>query len=335
MIIKQIKLTNFRCHAEFVFEFQKKTSIIVGENGSGKTSVLEAVYEALQGKSFRATDDDILKRGSEFYRIELDFYDGEKTIVFYKNKKEFLVGGKKFTRLPKKYKYSVVLFLPEDLHIIETSPTKKREFFDRICSGLDETYSSLLSRYNKALKQRNEILKQAAESGRDVREEIFSWNLMLAKYGVEVRKKRAKLVCEINKKLTDVYRSIADNEDEISVKYEMFGGEISESEYLARLEQEIQRDLILGHTGFGIQRDNFVFIFNKKEAEGSASRGEVRSTILALKFVEAGMIYEKTGKRPVVLLDDVFSELDEKRQKSLMRNFKDNQVLITSVEVKE
>ena len=341
MIIKSIKIQNFRCHEDFNFDFKKKTSIIVGENGSGKTSVLEAIYEALRGKSFRAVDKDILKRDADYYRVELDFSDGRKTIVIFGNidgsgelRKQFLIDGKKTTRLPKKNSYPVVLFLPDDLHLISSSPTRKRDYFDRVFSELDDTYLNILNKYEKSLKQRNDLLKKYTEDGIEgLRSVIFSWNFMLSKYGVEIRKKRKRFIDEINNRITNTYHSIADNNDEVKIIYEMQGDECSEEEYLKRLENELQRDLILGHTGFGVHRDNFIFLFNKTDADGSASRGEVRSIILAQKFIEAELIFNKTRKKPVVLLDDVFSELDEKRQKSLTQNFKDNQVIITSVEI--
>jgi DNA replication and repair protein RecF len=343
MVISSIKLKNFRCHEDFCYQFSKKTSVIVGENGSGKTSVLEAIYEALRGKSFRATDPDILKRQSDFYRIEVDFKNGEKTVVAFGSlsenemaKKQFLVGGKKYARLPKKYRYPIVLFLPDDLHLISSSPTKKRDFFDRILSELNDTYSSTLNRYEKALKQRNDLLKSYAEGSiEEVRSVIFSWNLLLAKYGTEIRRERKKFITEMNERLTKTYQSIAENKDEIFVEYKLQGDDISENDYFRKLENELPRDLILGHTGFGVHRDSYEFLFNNSDANGSASRGEVRSIILAMKFIEAELIYEKIGKRPIVLLDDVFSELDEMRQKALTRNFKENQVIITSVEVAE
>lgn len=343
MVISSIKLKNFRCHEDFCYHFSKKTSVIVGENGSGKTSVLEAIYEALRGKSFRATDPDILKRQSDFYRIEVDFKNGEKTVVAFGSlsenemaKKQFLVGGKKYARLPKKYRYPIVLFLPDDLHLISSSPTRKRDFFDRILSELNDTYSSTLNRYEKALKQRNDLLKSYAEGSiEEIRSVIFSWNLLLAKYGTEIRRERKKFIAEMNERLTKTYRSIAENKDEVFVEYKLQGDDISENDYFRKLENELPRDLILGHTGFGVHRDSYEFLFNNSDANGSASRGEVRSIILAMKFIEAELIYEKIGKRPIVLLDDVFSELDEMRQKALTRNFKENQVIITSVEVVE
>lgn len=326
MIIKSVKLTNFRIHKNYRLDCLKETSLIVGENGSGKTSVLEAIYIAMQGKSFKAVDSEILRRGADFYKIELEYSDGEKIIVIFDGKKSFLVGDKKFLRLPKQKKYPIVLFEPRDLNLINASPARRRDYLDRWFGQLDEKYSNSLSKYNKALKQRNELLK------RDFlrEEELFSWNILLAKYGSWLIKRRKEEIDNINKKITEVYRSIAKNKDTVELKYT--GGDFDESEYLKQLEKSFEKDRIMKWTTFGIQRDDFVFYFNGVEAEGSASRGEVRSIILALKFIEAEMIFERLDKKPLILLDDVFSELDEARQKSLMKNFKDNQIILTSVE---
>ncbi len=330
-IIKKITLYNFRIHESYKLVINKKTTSILGENGCGKTSVLEAIYIAMRGKSFRAVDKDILKRTTDFYRIELEYLNGEKTIVVYDNKdlkKKFLIQDRKYLRLPKKFRYPVVLFLPEDLHLISSSPTSKRDYFDRILSQVDDNYSNSLSRYNKALKQRNELLKQDNIS----RELLFSWDIMLANYGVSLRKKRAQLIEMINKRLTDVYLSIADTDDKVEVVYKSNSSEILESEYVKLLNMDYERDVATGHTNFGVHKDDYEFIFNGSNADGSASRGETRSIIIALKFIEAELLYEKNNKKPVVLLDDVFSELDKTRQKCLMENFKDNQVILTSVE---
>lgn len=336
MIIQSVKLVNFRSHDEFLLQCNKETSLLVGENGSGKTSVLEAIYEALRGKSFRATDEEILKRGTEFYRIELDFTDGTKTIVLYDGqRKQFLVEDKKKTRLPKKNRYPIVLFLPEDLHLVATSPTKRRNYFDRVISEFNELYSNSLLKYEKALRQRNELLKKHKideDNNKVIDRDFFSWNILLAKYGLEIRNYRKQYLDKLNAEFNQVYHSIAENGDQVFLKLNLFGGEITEADYFNRLENEFRRDLILGHTGFGIHRDDFIFLFNEKEADGTASRGELRSMILAMKFIEADLIFRETGKRPVVLLDDVFSELDSVRQKSLVKNFKDNQVIITSVD---
>lgn len=328
-IIQSVRLDNFRCHKKYILNCKNETTLILGENGCGKTSVLEAIYIALRGKSFRAPDREILKREEDYYRIELVRDDGEKTIVVFDGgKKTFLIKDKKTTRLPRKEKYPVILFLPEDLHLIASSPTSKREYFDRILAQINERYGNSLSKYNKALKQRNELLKQDSVT----EEELFSWNILLSKYGVEIRATRQWLVNEINGELTETYRSIADNEDIVRLEYNSYTANSSESEYMRLLGLDFERDKMTGHTNFGIHKDNYDFIFNNSPAETSASRGETRSLILALKFIEARELKKVLGKKPVVLLDDVFSELDSNRQKCLVKNFKENQVILTSVD---
>ncbi len=326
MVVKRLKLMNFRSHEGFRVDFEPQTTKLIGRNGCGKTSILEALYEALQGKSFRAVDREILRRGAEFYRVELEYEDGRKVaVVFDGEKKEFLVEDKKTRRLPKKNKYPIVLFEPDDLNLVGSSPTSRRNYFDRVLGQLDEGYSVALNRYNKALKQRNELLKEEMTEVND----MFSWNVLLAKYGVELYEARARAIQEVNERITKTYQSIAENADEVQLEY--ISEVQDETDFLEKLERNFERDRILGHTSFGVHRDNFEFQFNRVKADGSASRGEVRSLVIALKFIEAEMIIRELRQKPVVLLDDVFSELDEKRQKCLVRNFQEHQIILTSV----
>lgn len=327
MVIKSVKLLNFRSHKSFILRCNPQTTELIGENGCGKTSVLEAIYEALQGKSFRAVDREIVRRGEEFYRVELEYEDGRVVTVVYDagaDKKEFLAEDKKTRRLSKKVKYPIVLFEPDDLNLVGSSPTSRRNYFDRMFSQLSETYSVALARYNKALKQRNELLKQEVFNKGD----LFSWDVMLTKYGAELKSEREGFVKDVNCRLTEVYRSIAENNDEVELKY---ASEVeSESKFLRKLEGCLERDRLLGHTSYGVHRDGYEFAFNNVKADGSASRGEVRSIVIALKFIEAEMVMRETGKMPVVLLDDVFSELDEVRQGCLVKNFRENQIVLTA-----
>ncbi len=326
MIIKSIRLNNFRSHKDFYLELEPHTTTIIGMNGCGKTSILEAIYEAVRGKSFRAVDREILRRGAEFYRIELEYLDGRSVVaVFDGQKKDFLVEDKKARRLPKKMQYPVVLFEPDDLHLVGSSPNSRRDYFDRVFGQLSENYSVNLLRYNKALRQRNELLKNENLQ----RGDLFSWDILLVKHGVELLEMRRKYIEKINQIFTEVYRSIAENSDEVQLRY--VTDIESESDFLRKLEQNFERDSLLGHTCCGVHRDNYEFIFNAVKADGSASRGEVRSSVLALKFIEANLVTEVLGRKPVVLLDDVFSELDKVRQKCLVKNFQDNQIILTSV----
>lgn len=328
MIIKSIKLTNFRNHTSYQLDCNEDTTLILGENGCGKTSVLEAIYITLRGKSFRATDQDIIKTGTDYYRIELKNNQKEKFVVTYDGtNKTYTILDKKTHRLPKKHKYPIILFQPSDLNLISGSPTRHREYFDRFFSSLNEEYNSSLTKYNKALRQRNELLKtdnldQAS---------IFSWNILLAKYGTFIHQYRQTLTKEINQQLTKTYYSITNHPDLVSLNYQT---EVKSNEnlYLKNLESNLDKDLILGHTSFGIHKDNFEFEFNYKKADGSASRGETRSIILALKFIEANITIDKLHQKPIILLDDVFSELDDIHRKCLIENFKNHQIIITSVE---
>ena len=324
-IVKRINLRNFRCHKEFVLDCTQATTLIVGENGSGKTSVLEAVYLALRGKSFKGVDREILQREAEFFRAEIDLADAQKIIIRYDgSKKSFEIDGKKSLRLPKKNRYPVVLFEPDDLYLVGSSPSRRRDYFDELFRQINDAYGVALSKYNKALKQRNDLLKEETVSADD----LFSWNVMCAHYGTEVLHRRVENLAKINVDMTKNYRSIAKNDDECSLRY--LGEEVDENKYLQILEQNFQRDSYLGHTSFGPHRDDYEFVFNGKKADGSASRGEIRSMILALKFIEARILESEVGKKPVVLLDDIFSELDSSRQRHLVNNFKDYQMIITS-----
>ena len=327
-VIDGVRLRNFRCHDEFALSCRKLTTLIVGENGSGKTSVLEALYLALRGKSFKGVDREIIRKGADFYRVELKFNDGDMISISWNGRnKEFSRGDKTMRRLPKQWKYPVILFEPDDLHLVGTAPGRRREYFDRLFGQIDESYSVVLGKYEKALKQRNDLLRNEIATA----DNVFSWNVMLAKYGVELILRRRAVVERVNAEMTSVYREIAKNDDSCSLLYQQ--KDLDEGQYLTVLVENLEKDQYLGYTSFGVHRDDYLFWFNNSLADGSASRGEIRSMMLALKFIEAKMVTEETGKAPVVLLDDIFSELDEKRQRHLIENFKDYQMIVTSTAI--
>lgn len=325
-IVKKINLINFRSHKSFSLDTTKPTTLIIGENGSGKTSILEAIYLCLRGKSFKGGDDEMVSRGQDYYRVELLYFDGRDVVVRWDGAREFEVDGKKTKRLPKKNKYPVVLFEPDDLYLVGSSPSRRRDYFDKLLSQVNEEYGVVLGKYNKALRQRNDLLKQQT-----IKTNLFSWDVLLARYGTMLNDWRNDFVDKINKDLSSVYREISQNFDVCEIKFTKMG--FDESGYLAELAKRFEKDSIVGHTTFGAHLDDYVFWFNNKEADGSASRGEIRSMILALKFIEAILMQKETGKNPVILLDDIFSELDEARQKHLISNFKNHQVIISGTNV--
>ena len=330
MILKTLRVQNFRTHSDFILEIGKKSTLISGANGSGKTSLLEAIYFALQGTSFRSSDKEILRNdGSSWFRIDLkDSKDSLRTIIFndavQKSKKQFLVDGNKKARLSANLRIPVVLFEPDDLQLLSGSPTRRRNFLDYFLSQIFPSFQLALARYNKALKQRNNLLKRDNVS----KDELFPWNLMLAEYGAEIISKRQDFLELLNSKIEEVYFEISGVKDEIEIDY--LGEKVSKNEILAILSENIERDKILGYTNFGPHKHDIQFIFNKKPAQNVASRGENRSLVLALKFIETDILADLTSKRPIVLLDDVFSELDDDRQKLLTKHFSKYQTIITS-----
>ena len=330
MILKTLRVQNFRTHSDFILEIGEKSTLISGANGSGKTSLLEAIYFALQGTSFRSSDKEILRNdGSSWFRIDLkDSKDSLRTIIFnnavQKSKKQFLVDGNKKARLSANLRIPVVLFEPDDLQLLSGSPTRRRNFLDYFLSQIFPSFQLALTRYNKALKQRNNLLKRDNIS----KDELFPWNLMLAEYGAEIISKRQDFLELLNSKIEEVYFEISGVKDEIEIDY--LGEKVSKNEILAILSENIERDKILGYTNFGPHKHDIQFIFNKKPAQNVASRGENRSLVLALKFIETDILADLTSKRPIVLLDDVFSELDDDRQKLLTKHFSKYQTIITS-----
>ena len=330
MILKTLRVQNFRTHSDFILEIGEKSTLISGANGSGKTSLLEAIYFALQGTSFRSSDKEILRNdGSSWFRIDLkDSKDSLRTIIFndavQKSKKQFLVDGNKKARLCANLRIPVVLFEPDDLQLLSGSPTRRRNFLDYFLSQIFPSFQLALARYNKALKQRNNLLKRNNVS----KDELFPWNLMLAEYGAEIISKRQDFLELLNSKIEEVYFEISGVKDEIKIDY--LGEKVSKNEILAILSENIERDKILGYTNFGPHKHDIQFIFNKKPAQNVASRGENRSLVLALKFIETDILADLTSKRPIVLLDDVFSELDDDRQKLLTKHFSKYQTIITS-----
>ena len=336
MLVSSVKLQNFRCHEIYQLACEPQTTLILGKNGCGKTSVIEAIYEVLRGKSFRAVDREILRRGAEFYRVELEFKDGGKRAVsFDGERKIFYVRDHKYRRLPRNLQLPVVLFGFKDLNLPATSPERRRDYFDDVLERLSVSYTDDLRHYRQALKQRNQLIKQAAD-----REEFFSWDILLAKYGCSLRRARQKYLKTINQQLTSTYQSIAHNNDEVQIKYLVDNSEVSATPraisdtetYLNQLNQNLARDLVLGHTTFGVHRDQYEFIFNGNPAKGSASRGEVRSIMISLKLIEASDIEKATHQKPLILLDDVFSELDAERRQCLVENFQNHQIILTSTE---
>jgi DNA replication and repair protein RecF len=209
--------------------------------------------------------------------------------------------------------------------LLHGSPTRRRQFIDRFASQLVPGYSRVLRRYERALSQRNRLLKSGGSD-----QALFAWNVSLAQYGAQIVDVRVRLIERLNAGLEPTYRTIAQTKDNVSLHYSHTVIDHTEQKLLAELEARTERDRILGFTSVGAHRHDVLFSFNGAPAIGSASRGEVRTIILALKFLEVDIIQEVSGLPPVVLLDDVLSELDDRRQSHLATKFQSHQIIMTS-----
>lgn len=329
MRLKRLSVQNFRTHNNYVVDFSHSTTLIIGPNGCGKTSLLEAVYIALRGVSFKGVDNEIRRDGEQWYRIDLETDANSRTVKHQADgvKKQFEVDGKKHQRLIDKAKYPVVLFEPDDLRLVSGSPSRRRDYIDTVLSQCHPHYSHTLHRYERALLQRNKLLKQP----RLTADELFAWNIALSRYGAEIVEARQNVTHYINERIEKTYQTIAPIHDTIMVEYSD-PHPISPQRILKDLEQSFEKDRAIGATTTGPHRHDLYISLNNHIAEQNGSRGELRTIALALKFIEAEYIMSTLGVTPIILLDDVFSELDDERKKRLMSEFQHYQVIMTSVD---
>jgi DNA replication and repair protein RecF len=329
--ITTLHVKHIRSHREYSIDFSPEVTIITGANGSGKTSLLEAVYISLQGTSFRGSDGDLLQKNSPWWKIDVILNDQQTRTIKYEpektpSRKQFIIDSKTTARIPAKLKHPVVLFDPDDLRLLHGSPTRRRQFIDRFISQLNPLYGPSLRKYERAMKQRNNLLKSAYISD----DQLFAWNIALAEHGAYIIEQRIAFIEQINQNLSGLYQDIAGTHDEVSIHYShTFVGDIKQK-LLNELHAHAERDRYLGNTSVGPHRHDVIFQINNSPAFSTASRGEARTIVLALKFLEVEIIESLTGKQPIILLDDVFSELDATRQKLLTSQLKGHQIIITS-----
>lgn len=320
-----------RRHDNMIVALDRHVTLITGLNGSGKTSLLEALYIALQGSSFKGSDSDVLRRDDSWWRIDVQYDDESvRTVKFDSAKttgrKQFQAEGRTMYRLLPKYKYPVVLFEPDDLRLLNGSPARRRQFIDRFISQLDPLYGVALRKYERALKQRNNLLKRDYTTP----DELFVWNIALAEHGAYIIEERIRFIEELNASLGDIYRQIASTDDIVTIHYSYTRIDAIKQKLLGDLHAHSERDRLLGYTSIGPHRHDVLFEFNDSPALSVASRGEVRTVVLALKFLEVAIIEKLIDKKPIILLDDVFSELDATRQQLLTSQLKDYQIVMTS-----
>ena len=332
MAIQSVIVKNFRNFESCAVEFKPGVTIIVGPNASGKTNLLESVYMLAQGSSFRVSDKDIIARGSEWSRVDGMFDGSERTLKLKlgqpKTQKTFTINDSTHARLNFELTIPTVLFEPDDIRLIGGSPERRRVFLNDLLSQTVPSYKKALSSYNRALKQRNTLLKKHADSS-----SLFAWNVIMARSAEEIVSARQLAIAEINKRVSDIYGSIADKDHHIDMEYQT---QVVSDNYMnalvQRLERSLETDRVRGFTSVGPHRDDLLISIDGTLASLCASRGEARTITLALKIIEVDMIQSVRGRPPILLLDDVFSELDGVRRKMLTSFLSNHQAIITTTD---
>ena len=338
MKINSLKLKNFRNYDLLNLEFDDATNIFYGDNAQGKTNILEAVYLSGTTKSHRGTKDrDMIEFGKDESHIEAIV---EKRGINYQidmHLKKNSPKGIAINKMPIRKAselfgiVNIVFFSPEDLNIIKNGPAERRRFIDLELSQLDKVYLNNLSNYNRIVNQRNHLLKEIGfQSG--VMETLEIWEMQLIDYGNRIIERRKKFIEEINEIVSNIHKKLTGDWECLQLIYEPSNGEIPLEK---ALERNRERDMRIKSTSVGPHRDDICFMVGDLDIRRFGSQGQQRTAALSLKLSEIELVKKSINDKPILLLDDVLSELDKHRQNYLLDSIDDIQTLITCTGVDE
>lgn len=332
MIIKSLELKNFRNYNDLDISFDAGTNILYGDNAQGKTNVLESLYLSATTKSHKGSKDRemilfekeeahirtvIVKNGME-NQIDLHLKKaGSKGIAV--NRVPIRRAGDLFGFI------NIVFFSPEDLNIIKDGPSKRRRFVDMELCQLDKIYLDDLTKYNKILRQRNQLLKDIYFRP-DLAETLPVWDEQLIGYGGRIIERRQKFIDELNEIIAGIHSRISGEKERLSLCYEP---SCAVDQLKSEIENARQKDQKAGMTSYGPHRDDISFLINGTDIRKYGSQGQQRTSALSLKLAEIELVKDIIHDKPILLLDDVLSELDSNRQKFLLDSMDDIQTIIT------
>ena len=349
MIIESLELKNYRNYRELSLSFDPGTNLLYGDNAQWKTNILEALYYCASAKSHRGSKDkEIIRFGEEEAHVKLLL---RKRDVPYRidmhlkmnSAKGIAVNGLPIRRASELFGIlNAVLFSPEDLNIIKNGPADRRRFMDLELCQLDRSYVHALVSYNRALVQRNRLLKDISFQP-ELRETLDLWDAQLVNYGSQLIRARRDFLMRLNPVIGPIHSGLTGGKEEISVIYD---SNTDEQEFESSLARARESDLRQKITSVGPHRDDIGFFVKRTDAEDQSaavprdlrgmdlrrfgSQGQQRTAALSLKLSEIGLMEQATGESPVLLLDDVLSELDTDRQKQLLKTISRIQTVITS-----
>lgn len=310
-------------------------TIVVGANAAGKTNLLEGIMLAAVGKSYRGRNDILLQHDSDWARIDVHTSENQTRVVKLQRRGDtlatsFEIDQKPYSRLSSNTKQPVVLFEPNDLLLFHQEPQMRREYLDQIIEQLVPGFATNRRAYKRVVSQRNALLKRGESLGTS---QLFAWNIRLSELGEKIVTERLKIIEILNKELPALYSEIAQKPSQPTITYQSKTNLQSYgTTLLKQLESQQDVDMQRGFTSRGPHRDDIVVLFDGASVAQQASRGEIRTLLLGLKIIELRMIEDNLGKRPLLLLDDVFSELDGARRRALTHSLKDHQTIITTTD---
>lgn len=343
MQITEISLKNFRNYKVATLHFDPHTNCLIGDNAQGKTNILEALYICAFVKSFKnAKDSEIIKYDQDIAQIKLHFIKNQRAQVIEvdlqrDNKKIIKLNGVIINRhVDLIGTLNIVFFSPEDLKLVKGGPAERRRFIDREIAHLSKRYLDDLLHYNKVLNQRNRLIKQIKENNAQINM-LAIWNEQLAHYGNAVIQRRLNYLDQLNQVATDVHAQISNQHESVQLSYEssLDITQISdiETQLLKQLTKNQTRDIKYGYTTTGPHKDDIKITIDQRDVRKYASQGQQRSIALSIKMSEIKIIESTIKEKPILLLDDVMSELDTHRQTTLINMIKNIQTVLTTTDL--
>ncbi|MBR2997506.1 MAG: DNA replication/repair protein RecF [Bacilli bacterium] len=336
MILTNLKLKNFRNYNDLDLTFNKKINIFIGNNAQGKTNILESIYVLSLTKSHRTNKDlYLIKQNSLFTKIIGTINDNDiinkYEVLINENGKRVSINDKPLKKVSEYLsKINAIMFCPDDLEIIKGSPQERRSFFNISISGFNNNYVRYLNEYNKILKTRNEYLKNYEIINKDYLDVLTN---KLIDLNIYIYNERKKYVETINKYLKNIYKDITGKEN-IILKYDSFMDNDDRNELEDKFNMVYNNELFQKVTLLGVHKDDFSIFIDDVKINNYGSQGQHRIAILCLKLTEIKIYEEEYDKKPILLLDDIFSELDSTKKTNIIKFIKnDLQVFITSTDL--
>lgn len=329
-----LRLQQFRSYADFAVELSPSVNIVVGPNASGKTNLLESLLIICGTNSYRASFGDVIGRDYEWARLDAGTPRGTRVVKLSKKNeltdRVYEINNTSKKRLSFNDCMPVVLFQPEHMRLLTGSPDLRRDFFDDILNETEPGFTALKNHYKRAVAQRNRLLKQERQT---IDGQIFAWNVRVSELAGKIVLARLKLLKELNERLASIYSEIAGEQTDVFLEYQTdIPTENYETALLHKLEHNIEKDVLRGFTAYGPHREDILVFIREQPAGITASRGETRTLVLSLKLLEMRILEHVRSQKPLILLDDVFSELDGSRRKALTRYLQNYQTVITTTD---